>query len=77
MKQVEIFGKGCPNCERLAQNVMEASIQSGIKVNIDKITDVEQFAEHGVLKTPGLAIDGKLVSQGRVLPIGKIIELLQ
>lgn len=73
---IEIFGKGCKNCERLEENVREAVQSIGAQAVIIKVTDADDILNRNVFKTPGLAINGEIVSTGRVLPPDKIVKLL-
>lgn len=73
---IEIFGKGCKNCERLEENVREAVQSIGAQAVIIKVTDADDILNRNVFKTPGLAINGEVVSTGRVLPPDKIVKLL-
>lgn len=75
--KIEIFGKGCKNCERLEENVRIASANLGVDVDIIKVKDPDEILNRDVFKTPGLAINGKIVSTGRVLTTNKIIDLLE
>ena len=72
MKKVEVLGSGCPNCQRLAANAQEAAAMAGVEVEIVKVTDYAQIAGYGIMSTPGLVIDGKVVSYGRVPSAGDI-----
>lgn len=74
---IEIFGKGCKNCERLEENVREAVQSIGAQAVIIKVTDADDILNRNVFKTPGLAINGEVVSTGRVLQPGKIVEFLK
>ena len=74
---IEIFGKGCRNCERLEENVREAIQGIGAQAVIIKITDADDILNRNVFKTPGLAINGEVVSTGRVLQPSKITKLLK
>ncbi|MBN2556435.1 MAG: thioredoxin family protein [Anaerolineales bacterium] len=71
MVEIKILGSGCPNCKRLQQYAASAAErvreeQDGFDFEIGKITDPGQFLEYGLLSTPGLVINGKLVSSGRI-----------
>ncbi len=75
---VEVLGPGCANCETVYQNAFEAAKRLGLdaQVRIVKITDVREFAKRGVSITPGLIIDGKVVSKGKVPTVDQIMQAL-
>lgn len=75
-REIKVLGTGCPKCELLYENVIKALEDLGLKAEVIKVKDLLQIASHGVLTTPGLIIDGKLVSQGRVLSVEEIKKLL-
>jgi small redox-active disulfide protein 2 len=72
MKKIEVLGPGCNNCVRLEQNTREAVMMAGVEAEVVKVTDYGQIAAYGILSTPGLVIDGKVVSFGRVPSAGDI-----
>jgi small redox-active disulfide protein 2 len=72
VKKIEVLGPGCDNCKRLEANAREAVMMAGVEAEIVKVTDYAQIAAHGVLSTPGLVIDGKVVSAGRIPSAGNI-----
>jgi small redox-active disulfide protein 2 len=72
VKTIEVLGPGCNNCRRLEANAREAVGMAGVEAEIIKVTDYAEIAAHGVLSTPGLLIDGKLVSAGRIPSAGDI-----
>lgn len=76
MKTIEVLGPGCNNCKRLEANAREAVGMAGVEAEIIKVTDYAEIAAHGVLSTPGLVIDGKLVSAGRIPSAGDIATWL-
>ena len=76
MKRIEVLGSGCPNCRRLEANAREAVSLAGIEAEIVHVTDYREIAARGVMSTPGLAIDGRLVSSGRIPVAGDIAEWL-
>lgn len=76
MVKIEIFGSGCKKCQTLERNAVEAAEELGIEYEVHKVKDVNEMTERGVMFTPALAIDGEVKSSGRVLPAGKIKELL-
>ena len=72
MKKIEVLGPGCANCQRLEANAREAVAMAGVEAEIVKVTDYRQIAAYGVMSTPGLVIDGKVVSYGRIPLAGDI-----
>ncbi len=76
MKKIQILGKGCPNCERLAENAEAAARELGIEYELEKITDLNEIMSFGVMMTPALAIEGEVKSVGKVLSSDEIIQLL-
>jgi small redox-active disulfide protein 2 len=66
MKVVEVLGPGCANCRRVEANAREALAIAGVEAEILHVTDYREIAARGVLSTPGLVIDGRVVSAGRI-----------
>ena len=66
MKVVEVLGSGCANCRRVEANAREALAIAGVEAEIRHVTDYRDIAARGVLSTPGLVIDGRVVSAGRI-----------
>ena len=66
MKVVEVLGPGCANCRRVEANAREALAIAGVEAEILHVTDDREIAARGVLSTPGLVIDGRVVSAGRI-----------
>ena len=75
MKKIQILGTGCPNCDRLAANAAAVAAELG-GYEIEKITDLKQIMGFGVMITPALAVDGQVMSAGKVLSSEEIKELL-
>ena len=74
--KIEIFGTGCPKCKKLFENAQEAVRVSGLEADIVKVEDIEKITEAGVMMTPALAVDGKIVSTGKVLSTEEIKKIL-
>lgn len=75
--RVEVLGSGCAKCNQLEANTRTALAQLGIDAQIGHVTDSAQIAAYGVMSTPALAINGTVVSTGRVLTVEEAAELLQ
>ncbi len=67
MRKLAILGTGCPKCHQLAANVEQAAAELGTPCEIVKVTEVADIMTYGVMMTPALAIDGEVVSVGKVL----------
>ncbi|QMS84637.1 thioredoxin family protein [Candidatus Xianfuyuplasma coldseepsis] len=74
---IKILGSGCPNCKRLEQHVREALVKLDLSAEVEKVTDYKDMMVYNIMSTPGLVIDEKLVSSGRVLKVQEVMELLQ
>ncbi len=74
--QVEILGTGCKKCHQLEANAKEAIASVGQEARVHHITDTMEIVKRGVMKTPALVIEGKVVSQGKVLTPEEIKPLL-
>ncbi|MDF1499650.1 MAG: thioredoxin family protein [Anaerolineales bacterium] len=71
MISIKVLGPGCKNCERVEIHAVQAVEQwqvenPGAEVTIEKVTDTEKFLDYGLLSTPGLVINEKLVTSGRI-----------
>lgn len=66
MTTVKILGSGCSNCRKLEAVAREAAASAGIDAEFVKVTDMKAIMAYDVLSTPGLVIDEKLVSSGRI-----------
>jgi len=66
MKTVKILGSGCANCRKLEAVAREAVASAGIEADVVKVTDMKAIMAYDLISTPGLVIDEKLVSSGRI-----------
>ncbi len=76
MKVVEVLGPGCNNCKRLEAVAREAVAIAGVEAEIRKVTDYAEIMSYGIMSTPGLVIDGRVVSYGRIPSAGDIAAWL-
>ena len=76
MKKIIVLGPGCPRCETMAKMTQQAADQLGIEYELEKLTDIKQFPNFGLMMTPGLVVDGELKVQGKVPSIDEITALL-
>ena len=74
---IKVMGGGCSKCETLLHNTKEAVKATGIDAEIEYITNFGLIAGYGVMSTPALAVNDKVVSTGRVLKPADIEKLLQ
>ncbi|CDZ75310.1 Thioredoxin domain [Peptoniphilus sp. ING2-D1G] len=74
---VKVLGSGCAKCNALEKAAKEALIDLGYEPLIDHITDFSQIASYGVMSTPALVIEGKVVSYGKVLKKQEIVNILK
>jgi small redox-active disulfide protein 2 len=64
MKQIKVLGSGCRNCEITANVIAQAAKEAGVEIEIEKVSDIAQIMAYGVMSTPGVVVDGKLVHAG-------------
>jgi small redox-active disulfide protein 2 len=66
--KIEILGIGCKRCDQLYENALNAAskVDSSTEIKVEKIKDVNYFTKMGVFMTPGLVIDGEVISTGKV-----------
>lgn len=76
MITIKILGSGCPNCQKLATISQKAAAQMGIEAELIKVTDYSEIMKYPILSTPGLVINEKLVSSGRIPSEAEITSFL-
>ncbi len=75
--EIKILGSGCKKCISLTENTKSAVQELGLDANISKVTDFADIAAYGVMSTPALVVDEKVVSFGKVLKPKEITDLLK
>lgn len=66
MLNIKILGSGCANCKRLEQIVRKVTENYALEAEIEKVTDFQEITKYPILSTPGLVVDGKVLSSGRI-----------
>lgn len=66
MLDIKILGTGCANCLKLEELVKEVVMNNKIDADIEKVTDKDKFMDYGVMLTPGLVVNGKVLSSGKI-----------
>ncbi|MBN1181351.1 MAG: TM0996/MTH895 family glutaredoxin-like protein [Bacteroidales bacterium] len=74
---IKVLGTGCSRCNSLEKVTKQAVEELGIPASIEKIEDIQQIMSYGILRTPGLIIDGKVVITGQVPGIAEMKEMIK
>lgn len=74
---IKILGTGCKNCVTLAENMQKALDELGMEAEIIKVTEMADIMGYGIMSTPGLVVDEKVISYGKVLKPKEIVLLLE
>ena len=70
--KIEILGMGCATCNKLEDTVRQAVKETGIEAQVEHVTDIKQIMAYGVMTTPALVIDGKVVAAGKLPTLADI-----
>jgi len=73
MLEIKVLGSGCPNCLKLENMCREIVAKKNWDAKIEKVTDLNEFGNYGVMMTPGLIVNGRLLSQGKI-PVKSTLE---
>lgn len=76
MKKIQILGTGCPTCEKVTERAIQAANELGIEYELEKVKDITEIIKMGVVKTPGIAVDGVVKISGKLPSIEEIKEVL-
>lgn len=74
---IKILGGGCASCKKLYENTKKAVAETGIKADVEYITDMQKIMEYGVMKMPALVVNEQVVAMGKVLKPAEIVKLLE
>ncbi len=76
--EIKVLGPGCANCHKMEEMAKQAVKELGITAEVVKVTDMAEIARHGILSTPGLIINGKVLHSGKPLPnLDKVKEMIR
>ncbi len=75
--KIKVLGTGCPSCKRLEKNVNEALDELSIKAEVEKVTEVKDIMAYGVMSTPALVIDEKVVLYGHVPNVSQLVDIIK
>ncbi len=73
---IKIYGSGCPKCKKLEENVKLALKDENKDFEIEKVTDMAKIIDAGIVMTPALEIDGKVISSGKLLTPEELKDML-
>lgn len=74
--KIRIFGPGCANCRRLEQHTRQALVAFGQPYDVEKVADIQAMMDAGVVRTPALAVNDRIVLQGRVPATSELMTVL-
>jgi len=74
---IKVLGSGCKNCKKLYENVKESVKNLNIQAEIEYVTDMMEIANYGLLRTPGLVINEKIVSYGKVNSVEEVTTIIK
>jgi small redox-active disulfide protein 2 len=75
--KIEVLGTGCPKCQSTEQNVRKALAELQIQAEVVKVTEIDDMLARGIMWTPALVIDGKVVLQGKIPTVDQIKQLVK
>jgi len=74
--KIEVLGPGCPKCHKVEENVNKALAELNKTAEVVKVSAIDAIVERGIMQTPAISIDGKIVAQGKVPTVEEIKGLL-
>jgi len=77
MMKIEVLGTGCPKCQTTEQNVGKALAELKVQAEVVKVTEIDDILARGVMFTPALVIDGKVVLQGKIPTVDQVKQLVK
>ncbi|MCK7527952.1 MAG: thioredoxin family protein [Ignavibacteriales bacterium] len=77
MNVIKVYGSGCANCKRLEAMCTEVIQENNFDASIEKVTDLQEIMKTGILSTPGLEINGKMISSGKLPTKSTLVHWIQ
>lgn len=77
MIRIQVLGTGCPKCKKMAEVAEDAALEMDVEYELEKVTDLNQIMNFGVMMTPALAVDGVVKVSGKVPSKEVIKEMLR
>ncbi len=74
--EIKILGTGCVNCNTLEKSTINALAELDIAANVEKVEDITKIMSYGIMRTPGLIINGKVAVSGRVPSVKELKEII-
>ncbi len=75
--KIQVIGPGCPWCQTIEKNVFNACAELDLAADIEKVRNISEFAKLGVMMTPAVLVDGKIVVSGKVPTVAELKQLLR
>ena len=75
--EIKILGTGCSNCKTLEKSTINALAELNLSADVEKVEDITKIMSYGIMRTPGLVINGKVVVSGRVPAVKELKELIE
>lgn len=76
MLSIKVLGSGCANCHKVEELAKQAVAQLGVEAKVEMVTDMQEIMRYGVMGTPGIVINEKVVSTGRVPALSQITTMI-
>jgi small redox-active disulfide protein 2 len=77
VRDLKILGTGCPKCQKLREQTEAAAQSLGLEYRVEKVTELQQIMAYGVMQTPALVADGRVLVAGKVPSVDEIAKLLK
>ena len=77
MNMIKVYGSGCANCKKLEEMCKEVINELNANASVEKVTDIQEIMKTGILSTPGLEINGKMISSGKLPTKSTLIHWMQ